>query len=61
MEGVKVLEEKDCYRAKNILKKKKVFLWILLLIISLGSMLFIFNDEGLYNKPIAKIISIEEQ
>lgn len=45
----------------NKISKKKLTLWVGVIIISLFSLLFISNNEGLYNKPIAKITSIDEQ
>lgn len=45
----------------NKLNKRKIMLWAGLIIISVFSLLFISNNEGLYNKPIAKIIEINEQ
>jgi len=45
----------------NKISKKKLAIWVGIIIISLFSLLFISNNEGLYNKPIAKIISIDEQ
>jgi uncharacterized membrane protein len=41
--------------------KKKLALWAGLIIMSIFSLLFISNNEGAYNKPIAKIIKIDEQ
>lgn len=45
----------------NKYDKKKLLLWAGVLILVLFSLLFVSNNEESYNKPIAKIISIEEQ
>lgn len=45
----------------NKISKKKLAIWTGLIIISLLSLLFISNNEMLYNKPIAKIIQVSEQ
>lgn len=45
----------------NKISKKKLVILAGVIIISLFSLLFILNNEGLYNKPIAKIISVDEQ
>ncbi|OOM10443.1 YibE/F family protein [Clostridium saccharobutylicum] len=45
----------------NKYDKRKLLLWAGVLILVLFSLLFVSNNEELYNKPIAKIISIEEQ
>jgi uncharacterized membrane protein len=43
------------------ISKKILVIWVGLIIISLFSLYFISNNEDLYNKPIAKIIAINEQ
>lgn len=43
------------------ISKKILVIWVGLIIISLFSLYFISNNEDLYNKPIAKIIEINEQ
>ncbi|WP_244834660.1 YibE/F family protein [Clostridium sp. BJN0001] len=46
---------------KIINNKRKLVIWVGLIILSLFSLIFISNNEGLYNKPIAKIIEISEE
>lgn len=41
--------------------KKKIMIWVSIIIISLVSLLFISNNEWVYNKSIAKITAIDEQ
>ena len=45
----------------NKISKKILAIWAGLIIMSLFSLYFISNNENLYNKPIAKIIAINEQ
>lgn len=45
----------------NKISKKKLIIWVGVIIISLFSLIFISNNEGLYNKPIAKILLVDEQ
>ena len=45
----------------NKISKKKLIIWLGVIIISLFSLIFISNNEGLYNKPIAKILLVDEQ
>lgn len=45
----------------NKISKKKLAILTGLIILSLFTLLFISNNESLYNKPIAKIIAIDEQ
>ncbi|AGF57657.1 putative membrane protein [Clostridium saccharoperbutylacetonicum] len=51
------------FRATEINKfsKKKLVLGAILIIISLISLFFISNNENFYDKPIGKVISIEEK
>lgn len=41
--------------------KKRLILWVGVIVISLLSLLFISNNEGFYNRPIGKITTIEEE
>lgn len=41
--------------------KKRLLLWLGAIVISLLSLFFISNNERFYNKPIGKIINIDEQ
>jgi len=43
------------------ISKKTLVIWVGLIIISLFSLYFITNNEDMYNKPIAKVITINEQ
>ena len=43
------------------ISKKTLIIWVGLIIISLFSLYFITNNEDMYNKPIAKVITINEQ
>lgn len=43
------------------LSKKRLLLWAAVITMSLISLLFISNNESSYNKPIGKIVSIQEE
>ena len=45
----------------NKISKKRLTIWAGLIIMSLLSLYFITNNEDMYNKPIAKIITINEE
>lgn len=44
---------------KNNLKKKQVFIFCLLLFLCLVSMVFVTNNYGVYDRPIAKVAHME--
>ena len=43
------------------IRKRKIMLWMGVIVISLLSLFFVSNNEALYSKPIGKIITIDEQ